>query len=144
MTLENLDSISSSLDALTLSLDAYATAVQPEIAQFAGAHVLGFFRGTNLEATIESAEQGTDENRITIRGFRPVTDAATLYGSVSYRDTPSATATAGAEVLVNARTGRCDIRRDTRYSRFKVRIPAATSWTFCAGVVPDLTTSGTL
>jgi hypothetical protein len=118
--------------------------VQPEIGQFNSLHGLGFFRGTNLEATIESAEQGTDENRITIRGFRPVTDAVTLYGSVSYRDTPSATATAGSEVLVNARTGRCDVRRDTRYSRFKVRIPAATSWSFYAGVVPDLVTGGTL
>jgi hypothetical protein len=45
LTLENLDSISSSLDALTLSLDAYATAVQPEIAQFGTAHKQGFFRG---------------------------------------------------------------------------------------------------
>ncbi|MDP1868260.1 MAG: hypothetical protein Q8L13_18230 [Bradyrhizobium sp.] len=144
LTLENLDSIAPSLDELTLSLDAYATAVQPEIAQFSSAHVLGFFRGSNLEATIESAEQGTDENRIMIRGFRPVTDAATLYGSVSYRDTPSASATSGPEVLVNARTGRCDMMRDTRYSRFKVRIPAATPWTFCAGVVPDIATGGTL
>ena len=144
LTLENLDSISSSLDALTLSLDAYATAVQPEIAQFSGSHVLGFFRGASLEATMESAEQGTDGNRITVRGFRPLTDASTLYGSVSYRDTPSAVAAPGAEVLVNARTGRCDVRRDTRYSRFKVRIPAGASWTFCAGVVPDLTTNGTL
>ncbi|HEY3792961.1 MAG TPA: hypothetical protein VGM09_14095 [Bradyrhizobium sp.] len=144
LTLENLDSISSSLDALTLSLDAYATAVQPEIAQFDGSHVLGFFRGANLEATIESPEQGTDENRITVRGFRPVTDAAMLYGSVSYRDTPSAIATAGAEVPVNARTGRCDLMRDTRYARFKVRIPAATPWTFCAGVVPDVTEGGAL
>lgn len=144
LTLENLDSISPSLDDLTLSLDAYATAVQPEIGQFNSSHALGFFRGANLEATIESAEQGTDENRITIRGFRPVTDAALLYGSVSYRDTPSATATSAAEVPVNARTGRCDLMRDTRYSRFKVRIPAATAWTFCAGVLPDLTTGGTL
>jgi len=144
LTLENLDTISGSIDALTLSLDAYATAVQPEVAQFSSSHVLGFFRGDNLEATIESAEQGTDENRITIRGFRPVTDAATLYGSVSYRDTPSGTATAGSEVLVNSRTGRCDMMRDTRYSRFKVRVPAATTWTFCAGVVPDITTNGTL
>lgn len=144
LTLENLDSISSSLDALTLSLDAYATAVQPEIAQFSNGHVLGFFRGPSLEATLESPEQGTDENRITIRGFRPVTDAATLFGSVSWRDTPAAVATPGAEVLVNARTGRCDVRRDTRYSRFKVRIPAATLWSFCAGVVPDLTPNGTL
>jgi hypothetical protein len=144
LTLENLDSISPSIDAMTLSLDAYATAVQPEIAQFSGAHVLGFFRGTSLEATLESAEQGTDENRILIRGFRPITDAATLYGSVSFRDTPSANAVGDAEVLVSARTGRCDVRRETRYSRFKVRIPAGASWTFCAGVVPDLTMSDTL
>jgi hypothetical protein len=144
VTLENLDTISSSIDALTLSLDAYATAVQPEIAQFSGTHVLGFFRGVNLEATIESAEQGGDESRVTIRGFRPITDAATLYGSVSWRDVPSAQAVTGAEVLVSARTGRCDVRRDTRYSRFKVRIPAATSWSFCAGIVPDITTGGTL
>jgi hypothetical protein len=136
--------IGGSLDAMTLSLDAYATAVQPEIAQFSTSHVLGFFRGGNLEATMESAEQGTDDNRITIRGFRPITDAATLYGSVSVRDTPSAIAMAGAEVPVNARTGRCDMMQDTRYSRFKVRIPAGSSWTFCAGVVVDLTTNGTL
>ncbi|MGL3209675.1 hypothetical protein [Bradyrhizobium sp. BR 1433] len=144
LTLENLDTISSSLDAMTLSLDAYATAVQPEIAQFNNAHVLGFFRGQNLEATLESAEQGSDENRITIRGFRPITDAPTLYGAVSSRDTPSAIAVPGTEVLVNARTGRCDMMQDTRYSRFKVRIPAATQWTFCAGVVPDVIASGEL
>jgi hypothetical protein len=144
LTLENLDSISSSIDALTLSLDAYATAVQPEIGQFSSSHALGFFRGDNLEATLESAEQGTDDNRLTVRGFRPITDATTLYGSTSYRDNPSGTATAGTEVLVNARTGRCDMMRDTRYARFKVRIPAATTWTFCAGVVPDVTTNGTL
>ncbi|VIO77383.1 hypothetical protein [Bradyrhizobium ivorense] len=144
VTLESLDAISSSIDAMTLSLDAYATAVQPEIGQFNSAHVLGFFRGQNLEAILESAEQGTDENRITVRGFRPITDASTLYGSISSRDQLSATATPGAEVLVNARTGRCDLRQDTRYSRFKVRIPAATQWTFCAGVVPDVITSSAL
>jgi hypothetical protein len=144
LTLENLDSISSSLDALTLSLDAYATAVQPEIAQFSGAHGLGFFRGTNLEATLESAEQGTDATEIFIRGFRPVTDAATLYGSASWRDTQIASASAGSEVLINSRTGRCDMRRATRYSRFKVRIPAATTWTYIAGIEPDVTSEGAL
>ncbi|TFV71668.1 hypothetical protein E4K64_25400 [Bradyrhizobium frederickii] len=144
VTLESLDSISGSIDAMSLSLDAYATAVQPELAQFSNSHILGFFRGNALEATIESAEQGTDENRLSIRGFRPVTDAATLYGSLSYRDTPSAASINGAEVLVNARTGRCDMMRDARYSRYKVRIPASTSWTFFAGVVPDVAAGGAL
>lgn len=144
LTLESLDAISGSLDALVLSLDAYATAVQPEIAQFDASHVLGFFRGTSLEATVESAEQGTDANRLTTRGFQVVTDAAPHYGSVSYRDTLLASSTAGSEVLVNSRTGRVDLMRDARYTRFKVRIPAATEWTYLAGVVPDVAANGTL
>jgi hypothetical protein len=144
LTLENLDSISSSIDALTLTLDAYATAVQPEIAKFDASHALGFFRGTNLEATIESGEQGGDDNRITIRGFRPITDAATVYGSLSFRDNQQATSTTTTEVLINPRTGRCDMRKDARYTRFKIRIPAGTDWTFAAGVVPDLSSGGTL
>ncbi len=146
LTLENLDALApgGSLDAMALSLDAYATAVQPELGQFSNAHGLGFFRGPNLEATIESAEQGGDDNRITIRGFRPITDTATLFGSVSYRDTQAAPAAAGTEVALNARSGRCDMRRDTRYARFKARIPESTPWTFFAGVVPDVVTGGAL
>jgi hypothetical protein len=129
---------------MSLSLDAYPTAVQPEIAQFSSTHKLGFYRGSNLEATLESGEQGTDGKKIRVRGFRAVTDAATHYGSCSYRDTSNATATSGSEVLVSARTGRCDMQRETRYSRFKVRIPAGTSWTYCAGVEPDVTGAGSL
>jgi hypothetical protein len=54
ITLENLDTISSSIDALTLTLDAYATAVQPQIAQFDSNHKQGFFTGANLEATCKA------------------------------------------------------------------------------------------
>lgn len=144
LTLESLDALSSSLDDLTSSLDNYATSVTPEISQFSSDHKLGFFRGSNLEATFETAEQGTDGKKIFIRGIRPVTDAATLYGSASYRNTQQATVTAGSEVLINSRTGRCDMRIDTRYSRLKARIPAATTWSFCAGVEPDIVTSGSL
>lgn len=144
LTLESLDAISGSLDALTSSLDSYATSVTPEISQFSSAHRLGFFRGLNLEATMETAEQGTDGTRIFIKGFRPITDAPTVYGSVSSRDTQQASVTAGSEVLINSRTGRCDLRKDTRYSRFKSRIPAGESWTFSAGVEPDITTAGQL
>lgn len=143
LTLENLDLISSSLDALTSSLDSYATSVTPEISQFSGSHILGFFRGSNLEATLESAEQGTDGNRLWVRGFRPITDAATVYGSLSYRETQQAASTAGSEILISSRTGKCDIRRSTRYVRFVQRIPAGTSWTFNAGVEPDAQQAGT-
>lgn len=144
LTLESLDAISASLDALTSSLDSYATSVTPEISQFGPSHRLGFFRGANLEATVEGGEQGTDAQRIFIRGFRPITDAPTLYGSVSSRDTQQATPTPGTEVLINPRTGRCDLRRETRYARFKSRVPAGTEWSFIAGYEPDVITAGTL
>lgn len=145
LTLENLDSISSSLDALTLTLDGYATAVQPEIGQFDSTHKLGFFRGTNLEATMKTGEQGTDANRIRINGFRPITDAATFYGSLSYRDNLQTTHTDSAEAGLSSHgTGRCDLMRSTRYARFKGRIPAGTTWTYCAGVEPDLSQEGLL
>ena len=144
ITLEALDAISASIDAMTLSLDAYATAVQPEIAQFDSAHKLAFFRGTNLEATLQTAEQGTDSERVFMKGFRPITDAATFYGSVSYRETAQGASTAGDEALINSRTGRCDFRRSTRYGRYVGRIPAGTTWTFTAGVEPDVMTDGSL
>lgn len=142
ITLENLDSLSSSLDALGASLDSFAVSTQPLIAQFNSAHKIGFFQGTNLEATLETAEQGTDGQRIRVRGFRPITDAATVYGSASYRETVQEDPTSLAEVLISSRTGRCDLHRSTRYSRFKTRIPAGTVWTYCAGVEPDVVTEG--
>ncbi|TWI18990.1 hypothetical protein IQ15_07016 [Bradyrhizobium yuanmingense] len=142
ITLENLDSLSSSIDALGASLDSFAVSTQPLIAQFSSAHKMGFFSGSNLEATLETAEQGTDGRRIYVNGFRPVTDATTFYGSASYRETQQDAPTSTAEIVRNSRTGRCDMRRSTRYSRFKVRIPASTAWTFAAGVEPDVRPEG--
>lgn len=144
ITLESLDAISGSIDALIASLDSYATAVTPEISQFSGSHALGFFRGTNLEATFETTEIGTDEKLVFYKGFRPITDAPVVYGSASSRMTQQGAVNAGAETLINSRTGRCDFRLDTRYSRMKSRIPAGTAWTFSAGVVPDGQQSGSL
>jgi hypothetical protein len=142
ITLENLDSISASIDALGASLDSFAVSTQPLIAQFNSSHKLGFFSGTNLEATVETSEQGTDGRRIMVKGFRPITDAATVYGSISYRETQQATPTSTTEILINSRTGRCDARRSTRYSRSKIRIPASTEWTYAAGVEPDVSQEG--
>jgi len=142
LTLEALDAISSSIDAMTLSLDSYATAVQPQIAQFSSAHILGFFAGSPMEATLESAEQGAETLRVTLKGFRPITDSPTLYGSVTYRDTQAVQPLQSNEVQMSTRTGRCDMMRDARYIRYKNRIPSGTNWTYVVGVEPDVTTNG--
>lgn len=143
ITLEALDDIAPivngtpSLDAMTLSLDDYPTAVQPRLGQFDATATLGFITGTALEATIQTGEQGDDFNRLTIRGFRPITDAQQVFGSLFYRDTQQAAPIQSREVGLS-RIGRCDMMRDARYSRFQVRIPAGTNWNFAAGVVPDM------
>lgn len=142
LTLENLDSISTSIDALTSSLDSYATSIIPEIAQFNSAHKLGFFRGNNLEATLETSEQHGDGQRLRIRGFRPVTDASSFYGSCTMRDTLSDEATDSNEAAVNTRTWKVDLNKSTRYSRMRLRIPAASSWSFVSGCEPDIVTEG--
>jgi hypothetical protein len=142
LTLENLDTISASLDALTTSLDDFSTSTTPEIAAFDPAHTLNFFRGANLEATLDSAEQGTDGTRIKVRGFRPVTDAPLLFGSASFRDTQQAAVVFTAESRIDARTGRVNLLKSTRYARARCRIPAGTAWSFIAGIEPDFVLEG--
>ena len=141
ITLEGLDSISSSLDALTQSLDSYTAAVTPEIALFNSGHMMGFLRGTPMEATLQTAEQGTDGQRLAIKNLRPVTDAASVYGNVSIRENIQDTPTWKTESQVNGR-GQCNIRASGRYSRLQARIPAGTSWTYAAGIEPDIVLEG--
>ena len=140
-TLESLDSISGSLDALSFSLDDVSTASLAQLSAVNSAHKLGFFTGANLEATLVTAEKGGDGRRIFVRGFRPITDAATVYGSVSARETAQAAASYSGETLVNA-IGMCPQRVSTRYARGKMRIPAGTSWTYALGIEPDVVTEG--
>ena len=142
LTLEGLDAFFASIDAMDSSLDSFALSTTPEISQFDTSNRLGFFRGATLEATLETAEQGNNGGHIFVRGFRPITDANSIFGSASYRETLRATATAGAESAMNTRTGKCEMRRSTRYSRLKVRIPAGAQWTYCAGVEPDIVAEG--
>jgi hypothetical protein len=144
ITLENLDSISSSLDALEVSLDSFAVSTQPLIAQFSSEHKVGFFTGSNLQATMETSEQGTDGRTVYLNGFAPITDAATVYGSATYRPNVQTAVISTSEVLINSRTGSCDVRLSSRLTRMKARIPAATTWTYCAGVVPEIRQDGSV
>jgi hypothetical protein len=134
--------VGGSIDAMTQSLDNFAASSPVELAAFDPNHALNFFRGPTLEATLETAEQGTDGRRLKLRGFRPVTDAPVVYGSASRRENQQQAVTAGIESLINPVTGKCDLLNDARYTRYKVRIPSGTAWSFVAGVEPDVTATG--
>jgi hypothetical protein len=143
ITLEAVDTAyGSDIDTLTLaSLDEIANGSLTSLASFNGSHVAGFYNGAALEANLRTPEHGGDGRRLFVRGFRPITDAETVYGSITYRETAQAAASTTTESLVNA-VGSCPQRKSTRYARGIVRIPAGETWTFAAGVEPDLSVEG--
>ncbi len=143
LTLEGLDSaFGTNIDTISLaSMDDISIGSFATLSGVDSSHKLGFFTGDNKEATLETAEHGGDGRRIFVRGYRPVTDAATIYGSVSNRETLQSTAGYSAETLINS-IGTIDARVSTRYARGKMRIPAATDWTFASGAEPDVTLEG--
>jgi hypothetical protein len=129
--------VAGSLDLLPFSLDSLSAATLPSVAGFTSDNKLGFFTGDTLEAEIITAEQSLPAKRMLINGIWPVTDAATVYGSVVTRDTLHATvATEGAEGELNS-DGYVPLLDEGRYVRGKLRIPAATVWSFATGVDPD-------
>ncbi len=139
VTLEGVDAAyGSNIDTLTLSsLDDISNAAFSKLSIVDTNHKLGFFSGSNLEATLQTPEQGGDGRRISVNGgIRPVSDAPTAYGSLTYRETAQATASTTTETLVNA-VGICPQRQSGRYMRGQLRIPAGTAWTYATGLEPE-------
>lgn len=146
VTLEGLDSISSSIDALGPSLDSFALAGTPELAIFNSSHILGFFNGSNLEAKLDTPEhsrQSIDGNPggIFWRGWRPVTDASGIAGSLLYRSNQNTAATQSSEKTMDS-YGKINLRQDAKFFKARNRIPAGTTWTFAKGIEPNVTASG--
>lgn len=141
VTLENMDSVNSSIDALTTTFDDISSGQLPQLAICNSSHQISLMTGDALEAEIETPEQGADGTRIRVQGFRPISDAATVYGSVAHRETVRSAFAYTPETLVNSR-GLCPANISTRYSRGKIRIPAGEEWTFASGIEPEFITEG--
>jgi hypothetical protein len=140
LTLESLDDISASLDDLDITLDSIQVALTARLSAFTSDSRMGFFDGDNLEAVLETPEQG-GERRMIVRGFFPRTDADTVYGSIRYRINAQSNLSQTSETLVNE-IGFCPQRIDTRLARGRVRIPAGEVWTYCMGISPEYGETG--
>jgi hypothetical protein len=140
-TLDALDDISSSIDALPFTLDSVAAAISSRLSGCDDDHQLGFFDGSNLEAILETPEQGLEGKRMKVRGFEPRTDATTVYGSVRHRASAQAALSQTTETLINTQ-GKCPQRVETKLARGRIRIPAGTLWTNAMGVEPDFIPTG--
>jgi hypothetical protein len=141
LTLENLDSVSPSLDALTFSLDDVSTAALAELSAIDPGHRLGFPTGDTLEAVLDTAEQALDGRRARVKGLRPITDAAVCYGAVSARENLQASPSYSSEQAVDIR-GLCPANVSTRLARGRLRVPAGTSWSYASGIEPRFTNEG--
>lgn len=133
--------VAGSIDDLDVSLDDFTAATLTQLAIVDADKRLGYFTGDNLEATLETSEQSGISKRLFVRGFFPLTDAATLYGSVGRRENMNAAPSYTDETALNAQ-GFCPQRASTRHARAKVRIPAGTSWSYITAVDPDVTFEG--
>jgi hypothetical protein len=143
LTLENLDAVApgGSLDALAFSLDTISTGALAQLCGVSGAHALGFYSGSNLAATLQTAEQGDSVRRMRVQGLRPVTDAAGARAAVVYRETLQAAPSVSAGSAVDA-LGHCPQNVSTRYARGQLTIPYAASWSFAAGIEPQFVAEG--
>jgi len=132
----------SNIDTLSIgSLDNIAISATPQLAAVDVNHKAGFFTGSNLEATLQTAEHGDGQRRIFVRGFRPTTDSTDCFGHLTIREKQGIATSTTTELEVNA-IGMVPQRRSTRYARAVLRIPAGQTWTFAAGVEPDVGEEG--
>lgn len=133
--------IAGPIDAMSVSLDSFPAASAAALAGVDTTNALGFFDGPNLEASLESSEQGEFGTRMLVLGFRPVTDATTVLGSVSSRERLQDARAYSTERALTAQ-GLVPARVSTRYARGKIRIPAGSVWTYAMGVEPEFDPDG--
>jgi hypothetical protein len=143
-TLEGLDAVAT-LDALPYSLDSYETTPAYRLAGLSTSHVLGFFDGASLEATLDTPEGTLGEGyRMKVRAVAPLTDATGAMVRTSVRETLQAAKTYSSEQGTSARSGYAGARGSGRFVAARIRIPAGTSWTFLRGVEVDAVKTGRL
>jgi hypothetical protein len=136
VSLESLDAIyPDGIDSIPVSLDSdiFAGGVRG-MAGFNTSHVMGFFSGANLEATIETGDMQLNQGgRAFVAGVTPRTDAATAYISTKSRARLQDSVVTSAETVTGV-TGECPQRISSRYHRMKLRIPAGETWTYAQGL----------
>lgn len=138
-TLEQLDSISSSIDALPASLDSrdYAGG-GPLFGKFDNG-VFSTFTGTPKTATIETAEFSPNaQARTRLRRVRPIVDG-TVTVQDGTRTNPTDAVTWSAAQSLTAR-GEAAFRQDARFHRIRCNISG--TWSYAHGIEAKATTGG--
>lgn len=115
-SLDSLDSLSTSIDALTDSLDSHAyTGGAQSLAGFNSSHQAVTFTSTAMDATVDTGEyQLIPGMRSSVLWSRPLTDGNAASVTLRTRDRQSATASYGT-ASTQGSTGLCAHRANARY-----------------------------
>ena len=134
--------IGGSLDALTFSLDSISKSSVAQLSAFNSAHLLGFFSGPNLEATLDTAQIDTGGQMVFTTQLIPLTDCSIAFGSIGTRNNANAAITYTAESQIDD-MGQISINpTESRYQRMRLRLPAGAGWSYARGVHPDTIVAG--
>jgi hypothetical protein len=140
----SIDDITDSIDSLPYSLDSVALAGgSVKLGAFDTSHQFKFFGGSNLAATLETAQTQLNQvgtGRSLVSGFHPRIDGGTITGQVAGVERANDTETYGSAVGQEL-DGVVPTISSARYHRFRASIAAAGSWTHAQGAdveaVPD-------
>lgn len=135
LTLDDLDTITTSLDSLPFSLDSRAwTGGQLIAGSFNSSNRLCHFTGNNLAATIDTGERQLFRGqKAEVTGARPIVDGGTPTVTVGSRQAPNGSNAFGTAVAVDA-SGFSPQLIEGRYHRLRTIVPAASSWNHAQGI----------
>ena len=134
-TIESLDDVSLSLDALPFSLDSKVwQGGAPVLAAFDADYKLALFSGAAMAATITSQEIGDTAGQVsTVTEVYPIVDSDDVTVQIGSRlrrtDAPTWTSPSGP----SANTGKVRKRSRGRFHRFRLNTEAADDWSHAQG-----------
>ena len=139
LTLEDLDSISTNIDALTTTLDSLLyVGGKYFLGGTYGAYVYSY-TGANLSGNISSADIDIGANSV-VTLARPIVDNGSGSVAISSRTLLSQTVTYGTSTAADSEN-RVSLRSAGRYHRLKVT-PTGANWKTAVGVDVDVTAQG--
>jgi len=140
-TLDTLDTVSSSIDALTASLDSRIwTGGAQSMSAFDSSHKLNTFSGTAMTATVDTGEvQLTPGQRSSVLWARPITDGNAASVALRSRNRLADTGTYGSASSQDS-TGICALRSNARYHA--ARTTTSGAFNFIQGVELQYTSEG--
>ena len=127
-TLDQLDNINTSIDALPFSLDSRAWSNNRGLlAGFNSSNQYGSLSGSNLAASFTTSERELGQGRMMLTyGLRPFVHGASTT-QIGYRDVPTGTVTTTSAVSPDA-DGIAKHRIRARYARLVLNVAAGVTW----------------